>query len=81
MPNSKDVRRGDGDLKRCEECGDVAEIVPTQSTALLQSTKTGKYSAVGLHLIRCVYEGHAYYVIDMNRQVYDPFDKDEVEEE
>lgn len=80
MP-SRDIRRGDKDLKRCEECGDVADVLPTAGTTLLQNTKTGKYSVVGLRLVRCVYEGHAYYVLDMPTQVYDPFEKNEVEEE
>jgi hypothetical protein len=78
----RDVRRGDSEsLKKCEECGDVIDVLPTSGTALLQNSKTQKFSVVGLHLVRCYYEGHAYYVTDLTRQVYDPFEPGEIEEE
>lgn len=74
----RDVRRGDAEsLKKCEECGDVVDVLPTAGTELLQNKKTKQYSAVGLKLVRCYYEGHAYYVIDTTKQVYDPFVEEE----
>ena len=62
---------------RCEVCDDVAELRNSSTTALLQNMETRRLSAVGTGLVRCLSGDHAYFIIDQNTMVEDPFEEDE----
>lgn len=57
----------------CEVCGDAAELRDSRSTALLQSQDTQELSAIQCNLVRCFSGDHAYFVLNWDSQIVDPF--------
>lgn len=58
----------------CAECGGPADAYPTDGTATIELKSLGGQLAIcGLKIVKCVWEGHAYYTLDRDKEILDPF--------
>ena len=63
---------------RCIVCDDVAELRHSSTTALLQNMENHRLSAIGTKLVRCFSGDHAYFLLEQDSMVEDPFEEGEL---